>query len=642
MSKIVGWVGVKRNRTVTGWVADEQRLEETLCVTVSIGTWISPPIIAKEYRHHLRQRQFGTARYGFSIELPSQIELQPGNTVRVLVAGQPDAKFAARIPDNIQTPPKKIGAHQSLSIIADAGHPAREELKSLDDLTPFSQKVLESPRLAHLLRDAGRARSKVGDTEGALRLLGAALQLWPNDKESIFHYAVAASRANLDEEAIHHFKKIYPGDWRTARVLSEYIQAVRRIIEKNGHSPSANLVKKLVELVTARLALVDHKDGVLPSSIAVTLKRLGQDSLALESIEHTLSLRPTRSDAYLAKARIMIESKRVDEGLSIARLVLERWPENESAAHMLRAFRHMAGLQVDDVTISTLQVLGDSKFLRLRCSEDAKSIEVSPDEFAQRLRSGAFDWLVVCDQQIENSFSVARAHIAKASQAGYIQISDTMRLWKATAILDLLNSDIVKPRTIIDDLERMGKYYIRPAPSVAPGCALLVSRYGPIRFGGAEHFLHSAALHYKSLGYSPLLLGDIKKINHGKIPDVEPGLDYDFCEMNPETLRRIIVERNVTLIHALSGTGGLMSAAVGDMNIPFVYGVHYFREVLGGDGGEVYFDSEGAPIPRPDFEYLLSRASVVYANSTYTRDLIERAHGVRCPVIFSVPEDLQE
>jgi hypothetical protein len=74
-------------------------------------------------------------------------------------------------------------------------------------------------------------------------------------------------------------------------------------------------------------------------------------------------------------------------------------------------------------------------------------------------------------------------------------------------------------------------------------------------------------------------------------------------------------------------------------NIPFIYGVHYWREVLGQED-DGFFDAVGQPVPRPEFHYILSRATTVYANSVFTRDVIEKAFGVRCPVIYSVPKDV--
>ena len=83
-----------------------------------------------------------------------------------------------------------------------------------------------------------------------------------------------------------------------------------------------------------------------------------------------------------------------------------------------------------------------------------------------------------------------------------------------------------------------------------------------------------------------------------------------------------------------------MANALSHTNIPFIYGVHYWREVLGQED-EGFFDDSGEPVPRPEFNYILSRASTVYANSDYTRDIIEKTFGVRCPVVYSLPKDIE-
>ena len=66
-----------------------------------------------------------------------------------------------------------------------------------------------------------------------------------------------------------------------------------------------------------------------------------------------------------------------------------------------------------------------------------------------------------------------------------------------------------------------------------------------------------------------------------------------------------------------------------------------WREALGGDSDEGYFDEEGRPVARAEFRYILSRAASVYANSQYTRSILQSVYGVRCPVIYSVPRELE-
>jgi hypothetical protein len=112
-------------------------------------------------------------------------------------------------------------------------------------------------------------------------------------------------------------------------------------------------------------------------------------------------------------------------------------------------------------------------------------------------------------------------------------------------------------------------------------------------------------------------------------PDVGPGT-YHPLTLVREEMCRILRKVGFTVADALAHT-----------NIPFIYGVHFWREALGGDSDEGYFDEEGRPVPRAEFRYILSRAASVYANSQYTRSILQSVYGVRCPVIYSVPRELE-
>jgi hypothetical protein len=143
--------------------------------------------------------------------------------------------------------------------------------------------------------------------------------------------------------------------------------------------------------------------------------------------------------------------------------------------------------------------------------------------------------------------------------------------------------------------------------------------------------------HYRRAGMRPVFLGTVpdRVGEAGRIG----GLDYAFVEKNWQALLRFCIERDARLVHAVSGLGYAFAEALEFTNIRFVYGILYYREVLGHSTGETYFTPDGAPIPRPEFGYVLSRADAIYANSTHTRDFVEQAHGFRCPLIYSVPAD---
>ena len=651
--KLQGWVGTKPDRIITGWIADRDALDETLLVQVNVGEWKSTPVRADEYRNHLRMRDFGTARYGYSVHVPITVKLNEGDPIGVEVIDQSGAKlgkpsykgkitadfFQAVNAQHLEAEQRDGGAHEALKIVANGAIPARKSLESLSQLVPFGQQILQQPKLAELLRDTGRAMAKTGDMDGALRLLNASRFLNPDDNETIFQLAMANSRHGQIAQSLEDFRKLYLSKWRPARVLSEYAQALSRALESNGHHPSPAFVEEFKLIVEARVALTGVNEGVLPPNIARTLSRFGFYELGLQALDQTLDITPDRKDAHIAKARTLIESRRVEEGLEVAKAILIRWPDDEAALHMIRVFRDMRGAVGRTMRLIWLDLLHGAPQL---LDEKGNVIAYSGDpcDLKSALLHSEADWVAISLFGSIPTNTALMAAIHAGAAAGCLHPAPGVALWKASALRDLMESGLVNASTLIEDLSPFEPFYLRPTPERKTGTAILISRYGGFRFGGGEHFLHSAAIHYRDMGFRPLILGLREKLPGGVTPEPDiDGLRYSFIEDDPIALRRLLIEENVTFVHAISGTGFLMAEALGDMNIPFVYGVHYFREVLGGATGEVFFDQAGEPIPRADFAYVLSRASSVYANSRYTQKFLETAHGVRCPIVFSVPED---
>ena len=96
----------------------------------------------------------------------------------------------------------------------------------------------------------------------------------------------------------------------------------------------------------------------------------------------------------------------------------------------------------------------------------------------------------------------------------------------------------------------------------------------------------------------------------------------------------------MTLVHAISGMGFTAAEALNFTNIAFVYGVHFWNELLGDPERSEYFDDvSGGALARREFLVILSRATAVYANSRYTQKIVEEGFGVRCPVLYAVPRE---
>ena len=149
-------------------------------------------------------RDFGTAHYGYHVRVPGSARITEGDPIIVVVlndSGTEVAKlsFKGKVTANffqsgtdqqIAAEKSNVGAYEALKIVADGALPARKALKSLSQLVPFGQQVSQRPKLAELLRDAGRAMVKADDINGALRLLNASRFLNPDDNETIFQLSL--------------------------------------------------------------------------------------------------------------------------------------------------------------------------------------------------------------------------------------------------------------------------------------------------------------------------------------------------------------------------------------------------------------------------------------------------------------------
>ena len=221
-------------------------------------------------------------------------------------------------------------------------------------------------------------------------------------------------------------------------------------------------------------------------------------------------------------------------------------------------------------------------------------------------------------------------------RAGFLSFRN-MHFWRRDALLDLIRCGAVdRGFANLDSFESI--YGSTRRPFTHGATAIVMSRNGSQKFGGGEHFLESMADHYSTLGYSPIIVGTRPDLK-GQTGEVN-GYRFCFIGDSPEEMRRFFLESGTQLVHAISGLGMRVAEALNYTNIPYIYGIHYWRELLGHhDEDEHFFDEANQPVPRAEFRYILSRATTVYANSTFTRDVVEKAFGVRCPIVFSVPKE---
>ncbi|MEI6161588.1 MAG: glycosyltransferase family 9 protein [Roseococcus sp.] len=224
-------------------------------------------------------------------------------------------------------------------------------------------------------------------------------------------------------------------------------------------------------------------------------------------------------------------------------------------------------------------------------------------------------------------------------------------LWRAAYLRELREHGVVPADAPVAALleaaarnpltHRPGRARLDLAPTPPAGRDVaLISRFGVQKFGGVEHFLLQMARLYREMGYRPIILGT-RAERQGETGEVE-GIAYAFIAETPGALFRFAWERRLALAHVVSGLGFEVAAALRFLDVRLVFGVHFWRELFHpptGQGG--YFPNlpEGHA-RRPEFELLLSDVDAVYANSTFTRGLLEEQFGIRTSIIPSLPDDL--
>jgi hypothetical protein len=86
-SRVVGYVDRFDHTTVEGWAADVSTPTTPVSVEVYLGDQLLATATANGFRQDLKDAGYGDGRKGFSLPFDSGTSLQPGDRVKLLVAG---------------------------------------------------------------------------------------------------------------------------------------------------------------------------------------------------------------------------------------------------------------------------------------------------------------------------------------------------------------------------------------------------------------------------------------------------------------------------------------------------------------------------------------------------------------------------
>ena len=114
-------------------------------------------------------------------------------------------------------------------------------------------------------------------------------------------------------------------------------------------------------------------------------------------------------------------------------------------------------------------------------------------------------------REVDTTKAVAAAidHLPAQRRAGCVRISDDVVVWRRAALLELLETGLPRENLleVLRKAERLYAVAVDGAPFVHGTVALLVSRWGGTKFGGAEHTLRQFAAVYESRGFRSILAG---------------------------------------------------------------------------------------------------------------------------------------
>jgi len=500
-----------------------------------------------------------------------------------------------------------------------------------DKLVQF-RRVLAGPQLEQMLNALGRGAIKAHNHTLAGRVTGAAAALFPASFDAQFLAGAAKAQAGGYDEALAFLRAADRLEENGVRAKREMVLALTRQLRLDLPVEKRAAIREEHLGVLRALAMSGELGTRVKYRVpyAAALYAAGRYDEAIEAADLVLETAPNDTRALMAKARALVARNQVGEACVLYERVLDFEPNHRGARMSLRI---LAAL-IEDETRDSGKI---AVIHRRRLSLDGAPL-------AEALAKVPQSWIATGDLGLDDLEAVA-ARLVEPTQRriGYAEVprgdGKIVEIWHRDALKGLAESGLIASLDDRAALKRFQPFYEAPKPGLMRrGTAVLVSHNGAELYGGGEHFLLEAAELHAAQGYEPVILGTRPELE-GEERTVD-GRRSAFIGDQPSDMRRFLLESGAALVHAISGMGFMVAEALAFTNIPFVYGVHFWNELLGDPQYPGYFDEvSGEALFRREFLVILARATAVYANSRYTQKLIEDGFGVRCPVLYAVPRE---
>ncbi|MGX1690958.1 glycosyltransferase [Brevundimonas naejangsanensis] len=522
----------------------------------------------------------------------------------------------------------------------------------------------------------GRALLYSGDPSSAASLLAATAIVLDNQAAPNFYAAVANAKLEQYERAVHFGRLALAIDPTRKQYLVDQATYLRRYAVKFEGSVDVKqaLLQESIQLFRLALKVDDSREDYCLYTIARNELDLELFDDVVETIEQLVQRFPDHIDGLMLQSHALVALNRVEDALIVAEKVVELDPLRQAPRFQLRTLRTLVegpkpsvgtfgALEIDDLNGRYVVYL--IKVSRKKCRFIESAVFESEADLARFFASLRIDWLLLTERDpselnLDASWVVKSSTSAPAWSGCIVNASDQLgvKFWRTDLIVGLTESGLIKAMPdvarVLDQVsEQVATYVVGKSgllktdlmsrvPTKHDGTVIVGSRHGIVKFGGGEHFLDSMAEHYESLGYQTITIG-VQRERVGQ-SGVEAGRHYAFVGRTPAELRAFILDVKPRFVHILSGLGYELSEALEYLSIPLVYGVHFWRDCLGSSENDTrYFLSHDQdPVPKPAFKYIIENAAVVYANSEYTRNILNQAFHFRPPVIYSLPRDVKD
>ena len=486
----------------------------------------------------------------------------------------------------------------------------------------------------------GRSAVKAHNYGLAARLASAAAALHPESLEAHLLAGNAKSLQGEFDEALHFLRTAERLEKDGVRAKREIAAILARLLR--GEMPAEGRELLRSEYFSILRALSASDDAVVQMKYRMTLAHAlfsaGRYDEAIAASDVVLSGAANDTRALMIKARSLVARNRVSEAHAVYEHILDIEPGHRGAKMNMRI---LVALSEDE------HHPDDANAMRSASVRGARADHA----FARQLATFPRRWICTSKGQWDQDISAEILAILSANamhRVGYTEIAAAdgrkLEFWRRDALMALAESALLESLDDTVGLNRWKLFYgartRRESRAVGAkrGIAALVSRNGAHLYGGGEHFLDNAADHHARAGFEPVVISTRADLRGQE--RILNGRRCAFIGDSSAELRKFLLENDVSMVHAISGTGFSVAEALDYTNIPFLYGVHFWSELLGDGEQTDYFDmTSGAGRFRREFQLILSRATAIYANSLFTQKLVEEGFGMRCPIVYAVPRE---